>query len=125
MADSRYIVFRWTKTEQAVVDKVRLQMKPLRRAGRWYTVKVGGTRLRVQFFASLPAWVYKLAGLADVLDSGSPVKISKADAERLFEIEGDSESRVDCLHMTVNEDGLFIGAYGHHCGTHYETRDLT
>jgi len=123
MVDSRYVVFRWTTAEQRIVDQVRRQMRPLCRKGRWLSTKIVGPQ--AQFFEVLPDWVMALAGLQDVLDSGKPVRISQSDAERLLETEGDGVARVDCVHITVNDPELYVGAYGKHCGTHYETRELT
>lgn len=124
MEDSRYVVFRWTAAEQRIVERVRRQMRPLCRNGRWHTVRIGPGP-RAQFFEVLPEWVMALSGLEDVLDSGKPVQISQADAERLFEAEGAGVARVDCVHITISDPEIYVGAYGHHYGTHYETRDLT
>ena len=124
MADSRYAVFRWTIAEQRIVDRVRHQLRPLRRSRQWYSVTVGGAGPRVHFFETLPDWVYDLAGFRDVLDSGIPVEVSQEDAERLFAVEDDSVARVDCGHITVTDCNIYVGAYGKYCGTHWETAGL-
>jgi len=122
MADSVYVVFRWTTAEQRIVDLARRQMRPLRRDGRWLSTKIVGPQ--TQFLTTLPDWIENLAGLRDELDSGKSVAISPADAEWLFNIEDNSVARVDCIHITVIDSGLYVGAYGKYCGTHYETREL-
>jgi hypothetical protein len=74
---------------------------------------------------SLPGWVDEIKGLQEALDTGLPVQISQRDWERLLAVEDDSVARVDCTHIAVTDTSLYVGAYGKHSGTHWETRDLT
>ena len=124
MEDSRYVVFRWTIAQQQIVDQVRRQMKPLCRDGLWHTVRIGPGP-QAQFFETLPEWVDERAELRDVLDSGKPAAINQTDAERLFDADGNGVARVDCVHITINDPEIYVGAYGQYCGTHWETGDLT
>ena len=122
--DPIYVVFRWTKADQAIVDRCRRHIRPLQQNGRWCTLKIGPGP-QAQYLKSLPGWADEIKGLREALDTGLPVQISQRDGERLLAVEDDSVARVDCTHLTVTDASLYVGAYGKHSGTHWETRDLT
>jgi len=124
MEDTRYVVFQWTKDDQALVDKVRRHISLLEANGRWYTVNTGPGP-RVQFLNYLPDWVDDVEGLREGLDGGTATRIGHEEAERLFAIEDDSVTRVDCVHLTITDSEVYVGAYGKHSGTHWETRDFS
>ncbi len=124
MEDTRYVVFQWTKDDQVLVDKVRRHISLLEANGRWYTVNTGPGP-RVQFLNFLPDWVDDVEGLREGLDGGTATRIGHEEAERLFAIEDDSVTRVDCAHLTITDSEVYVGAYGKHSGTHWETRDFS
>lgn len=117
MEDSRYVVFQWTEAEGRMVELVRRQMKALEGNGRWYTVQTGPGP-SVQFLSSLPDWVDAVDGLRKKIDGGSVSSIDQETAERLFAIEDRTATRVDCVHLTITDDEVYVGAYGKHCDTH-------
>ena len=117
MEDTRYVVFQWTKAEEGIVEMVRRQLKTMDASGRWYSVKTGPGP-RVQFLNFLPDWVDDVEGLREGLDGGTATRIGHEDAERLFAIEDDSVTRVDCVHLTITDSEVYVGAYGKHSGTH-------
>lgn len=123
LEDSRYVVFRWTTAEQQLVDRVRRHIRSLQRGGLCVTIRAspGPT---AQFFSTLPAWTDGIKGLQASVDTGLPIQISQADGERLIATDK-GVSHIDCLHLTVTDDDIYVGAYGKHTGTHYETRNLT
>ena len=122
--DPIYVVFQWTKADQATVDRCRRHIMPLQQASRWCTLKTGPGP-QAQHLKSLPRWVDEIKGLREALDTGLPVQISQRDGERLLAVEDDLVTRVDCTHLTVTDTSLYVGAYGKHSGTHWETEDLT
>ena len=124
MEDTRYVVFQWTKAEEGIVEMVRQQVKPLEVDGRWISVRTGPGP-RVQFLNFLPDWVDDVEGLREGLDGGTVTVIGPEEAERLFAIEDDSLTRVDCVHLTITDSEVYVGAYGKHSGTHWETRDFS
>ncbi len=124
MEDTRYVVFQWTKDDQALVDKVRRHISLLGENGRWYSVKTGPGP-RVQFLNDLPDWVDDVEGLREGLDGGIATRIGHEEAERLFAIEDGSVTRIDCVHLTITDCEVYVGAYGKHSGTHWETRDFS
>jgi hypothetical protein len=124
MEDTRYVVFQWTKAEEGVVEMVRRQLKTMDIGVRWYSVRIGPGP-RVQFLNYLPDWVDDVEGLREGLDGGTATGIGNEEAERLFSIEDDSVTRVDCVHLTITDSEVYVGAYGKHSGTHWETRDFS
>ena len=124
MEDTRYVVFQWTKAEEGIVEMVRQQVKPLEVDGRWISVRTGPGP-RVQFLNYLPDWVDDVEGLREGLDGGTATGIGHEEAERLFAVEDDSVTRVDCVHLTITDSEVYVGAYGKHSSTHWETRDFS
>ncbi len=124
MEDTRYVVFQWTKAEEGIVEMVRRQLKTMDAAGRWYSVKTGPGP-RVQFLNDLPDWADDVEGLREGLDGGTETRIGHEEAERLFAIEDNSVTRIDCVHLTITDSEVYVGAYGKHSGTHWETRDFS
>ena len=124
MEDTRYVVFQWTAAEAVIVETVRQQLKPMETGGRWYSVRTGPGP-RVQFLNYLPDWMDDIEGLREGLDGGTVTRIGHEEAERLLAIEDDSVTRIDCVHLTITDSEVYVGAYGKHSGTHWETRDFS
>jgi hypothetical protein len=79
--DPLYVVFRWTKADQLIVDRCRRHIRPLQQNGRWCTLKIGPGP-QAQYLKSLPGWVDEIKGLQEALATGLPVQISQRDGER-------------------------------------------
>jgi len=124
MEDSRYMVFQWTEEEVQTVELARRQMKPLERDGRWYSLQAGPGP-RVQVLNELPEWVDEVEGMREKIDGGSVSAIDRDTAERLLAIEDRTATKVDCVHLTITSDEVYVGAYGKHCDTHWETREFS